>query len=93
MRRRLFEHLSGNAGGDRDDQQGNRDEPEGFGSLFSETNGTSEDRAAMPRRRILIEEFDGVAAASEVQARALAGGLAGVPDKDAIDENPLDASW
>lgn len=46
-----------------------------------------------PRRRILIEEFDGAAAASEVQARALAGGLAGVPDKDAIDENPLDASW
>ena len=45
------------------------------------------------RRRILIEEFDGEAAASEVQARALAGGLAGVPDKDAIDENPLDARW
>ena len=44
-------------------------------------------------RRILIEEFDGVAGASEVQARALAGGLAGVPDKDAIDENPLDARW
>ena len=44
-------------------------------------------------KRILIEEVDGVAAASEVQARALAGGLAGVPDKDAIDENPLDARW
>jgi len=56
-------------------------------------NAPSEDRAALPRRRILIEEFEGVAAASEVQARALAGGLVGVPDKDAIDENPLDARW
>ena len=43
------------------------------------------------RRRILIEEFEGMAAAAQVQAGTLAGGLAAVPNKHAIDENLLDA--
>ena len=54
---------------------------------FSE--GETGGLGALPIQQ-LIEDFDGVAASSQDQARPLPGRLAGIPNKNAIDENLFD---